>query len=77
MSRQANDPDIVRKVFPPKLRTDTRLRTKLKDLLLQIQVSKRTALVVSGCGQIIQIMTTGKFDGLQRKLCGHTAHDER
>jgi hypothetical protein len=53
MARQANYPYVVREVFPAKLRTNTGLSTELKDLFLQIQVSKRAAPIVPRGGQII------------------------
>ena len=47
MPWKADDPHVVREIFPAELCADAGLRAELKYLLFQAKVSKRAALVVS------------------------------
>ncbi len=76
MTWQPDDPHIVREIFPAELRADAGLGTQLQNLFFQFEVPKRAALGVACSGNVIQIMTAGEFDGLQREFRGQSAYHQ-
>ena len=65
MARQTNDAYVVSHVLTTKLCAQTNLISLLKYLLLQLYVAERTAILVTGCRQLIVIMGRGQLHGQQ------------
>eukprot|EP00755_Sulcionema_specki_P009002 Sspe_Gene.42468::Locus_20612_Transcript_1_4_Confidence_0.429_Length_2344::g.42468::m.42468 len=76
MTGQPDDPHVMAKVFPPKLRTHPQLPCHVKDALLPLQVPEGTPVVISTRGEVVEVPCTRELHSLQSHLSRQTTDDE-
>lgn len=76
MTRQADDADIERKVFPAKLGTDAAGARFFEHLLFELDIAEGAAVFVAGGGEVVVILCRGEFDVFHRRFGRGATDDE-
>lgn len=65
MARQADHADVEGKVFSSELGTDSDFASHGEEFIFQFDVAEGLAMLVSGTGQCVVVVSGGEFDGFE------------
>lgn len=74
--RKTDDTDVVAEVLASELGANAHLAGHVENLLLELEISEATTVLVASGVHVIEVTGRGELDSLQAGLSGGTTNDD-